>query len=239
MCADRLFNPNPQYPKDRRAGENGRDAEDRRTGLSPENGLWSADIWGVAPHKIFLWDRQGIYLDHSYPNPLFGHFLGTSALIGRKVTEVLPHPASELVLFQIQRTATQQSTGLSFIELPLKGKLYTVIIRFVPLQQFVLGLVNDFPVLNKPISHTTSMPRTTGKQTDVTNHPSLTSRECQVVCWVRKGKTNWEIGKILGIAERTVRFHMENIFCKLQVTSRMQVAAHPSQVKTHSRYSKV
>lgn len=226
MSADRLFNPDPKHLTDRLAG-NGREVEDRRTSLSPENGLWSADLLGVSPHKIFLWDRQGIYLDHSYPNPLFGHFLSTPTLIGRKVTEVLPHPASETVFSQIQRTATQQSTGLSFIELPLQGKLHTVMIRFVPLQQYVLGLVNDFPFTNGSISRNTLTALATEEETDLLHHPHLTARERQVVSWVRKGKTNWEIGKILGIAERTVRFHLENIFHKMKVSSRMQVAAYP------------
>ncbi len=54
---------------------------------------------------------------------------------------------------------------------------------------------------------------------------SLSSRELTVLNWMTKGKTNWEISRILGVTERTVRFHVEGIFCKLDVTSRTQAVA--------------
>lgn len=44
-------------------------------------------------------------------------------------------------------------------------------------------------------------------------HP-LSTREEEVFSWVLLGKTNWEIAQILGIAERTVRFHLESITTK-------------------------
>jgi DNA-binding CsgD family transcriptional regulator len=53
----------------------------------------------------------------------------------------------------------------------------------------------------------------------------LSSREVTVLNWMKNGKTNWEIGKILGVSERTVRFHIESIFSKLEVTSRSQAVA--------------
>ena len=49
---------------------------------------------------------------------------------------------------------------------------------------------------------------------------NLTPREAQVLQWLKQGKTNWEIGKILGIAERTAGKHLENIFVKLSVETR-------------------
>lgn len=54
---------------------------------------------------------------------------------------------------------------------------------------------------------------------------SLSPRERSVLTWMSKGKTNWEISRILGVTERTVRFHVEGIFCKLDVTSRTQAVA--------------
>lgn len=56
-----------------------------------------------------------------------------------------------------------------------------------------------------------------------TNHLSL--RELTVLHWMKEGKTNWEIAKIVGLSERTVRFHVGNIFNKLDVTSRTQAVA--------------
>ncbi len=43
----------------------------------------------------------------------------------------------------------------------------------------------------------------------------LTQRERDVMRWTAEGKTFWEIGKILGIAEATVNDHMRNIRSKL------------------------
>jgi DNA-binding CsgD family transcriptional regulator len=53
----------------------------------------------------------------------------------------------------------------------------------------------------------------------------LSPREVTILNWMKNGKTNWEIGKILGISERTIRFHIESVFEKLGVTSRSQAVA--------------
>ncbi|HWF58850.1 MAG TPA: LuxR family transcriptional regulator [Nitrospira sp.] len=53
----------------------------------------------------------------------------------------------------------------------------------------------------------------------------LSAREVTILNWMKNGKTNWEIGKILGVSERTIRFHIESIFSKLEVTSRSQAVA--------------
>lgn len=53
----------------------------------------------------------------------------------------------------------------------------------------------------------------------------LTLREMTILNWMKNGKTNGEIGQILGVTERTVRFHVGSIFSKLDVTSRSQAVA--------------
>lgn len=53
----------------------------------------------------------------------------------------------------------------------------------------------------------------------------LSPRELTVLLWMKEGKTNWEIARILGLSERTVRFHVGGIFEKLDVTSRTQAVA--------------
>lgn len=53
----------------------------------------------------------------------------------------------------------------------------------------------------------------------------LSSREAEIAHWVARGKTNWEIGQILGISDKTVKTHMQNIFSKLKASSRAQIAA--------------
>ncbi|HUD41352.1 MAG TPA: LuxR C-terminal-related transcriptional regulator [Dokdonella sp.] len=53
----------------------------------------------------------------------------------------------------------------------------------------------------------------------------LTVREIECLRWTSLGKTGWEIGRLLGIAERTVVFHLENASHKLGVFSRHHAVA--------------
>ncbi|NDY89642.1 response regulator transcription factor [Ideonella livida] len=55
--------------------------------------------------------------------------------------------------------------------------------------------------------------------------PVLTAREAEVLHWVIQGKTNRDIGDILGTSPRTVHKHLEHVFEKLGVTSRTAAAA--------------
>ncbi len=50
----------------------------------------------------------------------------------------------------------------------------------------------------------------------------LTTREQEVLQWIIKGKDNWTISKILGVSERTVKFHISNIYKKIGVSSKAE-----------------
>ena len=50
--------------------------------------------------------------------------------------------------------------------------------------------------------------------------PQLTQREQEVLRWTGEGKSSWEVGKILGMSEHTVNFHLRNLMTKLDVTSK-------------------
>ncbi|CAN7170908.1 DNA-binding response regulator [Variovorax sp. LjRoot290] len=54
---------------------------------------------------------------------------------------------------------------------------------------------------------------------------ALTPRETEVLSWLAKGKTNRDIGEILGMSPRTVNKHLEHIFEKLGVETRSAAAA--------------
>jgi DNA-binding NarL/FixJ family response regulator len=54
---------------------------------------------------------------------------------------------------------------------------------------------------------------------------SLTQREKEILSWLKNGKSSWDISVILGIRERTVNFHIDNIKQKLNATSRTQAVA--------------
>jgi len=51
--------------------------------------------------------------------------------------------------------------------------------------------------------------------------PPLSHREREVLQWAAVGKSDWEIGEILSISEKTVNSHIENVKRKYGVTSRI------------------
>jgi DNA-binding NarL/FixJ family response regulator len=53
----------------------------------------------------------------------------------------------------------------------------------------------------------------------------LTHREAEVLSWVAAGKTNRDIGDILGMSPRTVNKHLEHVYVKLGVETRAAAAA--------------
>ena len=53
----------------------------------------------------------------------------------------------------------------------------------------------------------------------------LTAREAEVLLWVAQGKTNSDVGVILGLSSGTVHKHLEHIFEKLGVETRTTAAA--------------
>lgn len=53
----------------------------------------------------------------------------------------------------------------------------------------------------------------------------LSQRESDVLIWIARGKTNREMGHILGISPRTINKHLEQVFKKLEVDNRTNAAA--------------
>jgi DNA-binding NarL/FixJ family response regulator len=55
---------------------------------------------------------------------------------------------------------------------------------------------------------------------------ALTGREMDVLRLVLEGKTHQEIGLALGISDKTVEKHLEAVFAKMGVASRVEAAVH-------------
>jgi DNA-binding CsgD family transcriptional regulator len=62
-----------------------------------------------------------------------------------------------------------------------------------------------------------------------THAPALTAREREILLRVLDGKSNWAIARLMNVSENTVKFHLKNIFRKLDVSSRVVAAT-----KAHS-----
>jgi DNA-binding CsgD family transcriptional regulator len=59
----------------------------------------------------------------------------------------------------------------------------------------------------------------------------LTARERECLKWAADGKTAWEIGQILSIAERTVVFHVNNVVQKLGASNKTQAIVRAVALK--------
>lgn len=66
--------------------------------------------------------------------------------------------------------------------------------------------------------------RSTNEQSILQQQLGMTVREAEVLLWLSRGKSNREMGQILGISPRTVNKHLEQIFIKLGVENRASAA---------------
>ncbi|WP_353027207.1 helix-turn-helix transcriptional regulator [Mesorhizobium sp. M0991] len=53
---------------------------------------------------------------------------------------------------------------------------------------------------------------------------ALSRREIECLKWAARGKTAWEIGRILGISRHTAAYHRDNARMKLGVKTVIQAA---------------
>lgn len=53
---------------------------------------------------------------------------------------------------------------------------------------------------------------------------TLTAREIEAMSWVARGKSSTDIAVLMGVSERTVNFHVNNVVQKLGVANRLQAA---------------
>jgi DNA-binding response OmpR family regulator len=81
----------------------------------------------------------------------------------------------------------------------------------------------DFEILGARIA--TRLARATPIPSALATEVNLAEREIETLTWVARGKTSAEIAQILGIAKRTVDFHVDNARNKLGVVTRSQAVA--------------
>jgi DNA-binding CsgD family transcriptional regulator len=65
----------------------------------------------------------------------------------------------------------------------------------------------------------------------------LSRREAEVLAWAVQGRSNYAIGRLLGISGRTVQKHLEHIYAKLGVWNRTEAATRALAALTTSAFS--
>lgn len=113
-------------------------------------------------------------------------------------TENLPGGASFFAIFGLREVPTTRHTF--FVELVLPY-LHLLLHRVAINLESTSGVAN--PNVSRPV----------------------TSREVDVLRWVKEGKSNYEIGLILGISGLTVKNHLQKIYKKLNVQNRAQAVS--------------
>lgn len=82
--------------------------------------------------------------------------------------------------------------------------------------------MNGPELLEQPSTKTDHAPTTRSNSRATLSGKPLTPKEREILRWATEGKTVWEISKIRSISQATVKFHLRNIYGKLQVTNRVQ-----------------
>ncbi len=83
-----------------------------------------------------------------------------------------------------------------------------------------------YTAISRVFAGETYLPPTVAKQLAVRRaSKGLTPREMDVLALVAKGMSNRDIGELLGMTERTARFHLTNVFYKLSAADRTEAVA--------------
>ncbi len=75
--------------------------------------------------------------------------------------------------------------------------------------------------------HSIFLPRqlpANGTSPKVVDHPDLTRRELEILRLVAEGHSNAELARMLWVTEQTVKFHLSNIYRKLNVANRTEAS---------------
>lgn len=67
-------------------------------------------------------------------------------------------------------------------------------------------------------------PGQVGAAPEPTNSPGLTRRELEILKLVAEGHSNAELARMLWVTEQTVKFHLSNIYRKLNVANRTEAS---------------
>jgi DNA-binding NarL/FixJ family response regulator len=141
-----------------------------------------------------------------------GNVLWATPQASRLMGEVLP---------------TGQGTGvtlpeparIAIVEGALSGSIVLGQIGTRRIALSLLGRTGDDELLFRLMSDDVG-----GEEAALKRRFAVTTREAEVLLWITRGKSNRDIGDILGLSPRTVNKHLETIYAKLGVENRASAA---------------
>jgi DNA-binding CsgD family transcriptional regulator len=211
---------------------------DRLHDLVPFDGAVVCNVEKTSPGKNPIFSNV---INHSY-NAQWGevyfenNFIDVDPVVSYSLNSKQPFTWSTA----FQRLSVQDRKTRDFITLandfklkdgiahqitnPRNGTLLSLSISH-PKNQYFTHLVQHFtPHLNEALQSIL-------KQQAPITAADLSDREREVLKWTSEGKSSWDIGIILNISERTVKFHILNIKNKLNAVNRAHAVAKALRMK--------
>lgn len=139
-----------------------------------------------------------------FSTPHTQQLLSQYGLKTRRGSDRLPPSIQAWLREQIESLASSDDVAPHLAPLSIAGTAGTLQIRLLPQDMHYLLMLQDDKAAGPP---------------DLA-HLCLSPRETEILRWVVQGKTNPEIGLILGISTRTVQKHLEHIYSRLGVENR-------------------
>lgn len=136
--------------------------------------------------------------------PLVHQLFARYGFRARRGADWLPPSLRAWLRGQIERLSSSDDVAPPLSPLAIAGKTGTLHIRLAPQDPHYLLLLQEEPRALAPNLA----------------HLGLSRRETEILSWVIQGKTNPEIGAILGISPRTVQKHLERLYGHLGVENR-------------------
>lgn len=91
---------------------------------------------------------------------------------------------------------------------------------------YLKAIMNDDAQIDKLIAEQMLKEFSSHQHIDKNKQDALSTREREILTWVAKGLTNKEISLQLEISEYTVKNHLKNLFEKLHLNNRVQLAKY-------------
>ncbi len=183
----------------------------------------TANLPAQTPHKIFLWNAQGVYVDCAFPNPVHGHFFGGTKILGARLKDVFSPSSSQRIMQGITEALGQQERQEVVMDFQREGGDYRANIFLFPMDHYVMGWVMDHQVRKKKNVLTYGGPSHVAKDC-ASRNVNITEKELLVARAFGPGYSNRHIAAALQMSERTVKFHMANLLRKLDLSSRAHLA---------------
>jgi DNA-binding CsgD family transcriptional regulator len=140
-----------------------------------------------------------------WATPRAYNLLVSYALQGKRRTDWLPSLLREWLKEQLAQLKSKTDLPTPLIPLTVERGNRSLRVRLVKNGTHCLLFLEE--------------PRTDFSQTSL-NQLGLSRRETEILSWVAQGKSNPEIGTILGISPRTVQKHLERVYGRLGVENR-------------------